>query len=102
MEIVNKIVNKFGISNLLNFFVSSIICSMLSFVVILQEHDLTNLQKISCVTIGTIFVLILEVIKEYIIKENGDWKKLVYGILGCIPTYLSVSAGALFNHISLQ
>lgn len=100
MNALDNLINKVGNDKVLHFLGGGFICSLVSFVVILQEGDLTPLEKISLVLIGTVFVLILSVLKELIADDEADWYDVLSAVLGCIPVFVCVGLGAWFNQLS--
>lgn len=70
MVALENLIQKVGNDKVLHFLGGGFICSLISFVVILQESGLTALEQVSAVLIGTIFVLILSVIKELIADDK--------------------------------
>lgn len=100
MVALDNFINKVGNDKVLHFLGSGFICSLVSFVVILQESGLTAWEKVSAVLIGTVFVLILSVLKELIADDKADWYDVLASVLGCIPVYIAVGLGAWFNQLS--
>lgn len=100
MVALDNLIKKIGNDKTLHFLGGCSICSLISFVAILQENGLTPWQKISLVLIGTVFVLILSVLKELIADDKADWYDVLASVLGCIPVYIAVGLGAWFNQLS--
>ena len=100
MVALDNLIQKVGNDKTLHFLGGCSICSFVSFIVILQEGDLTPLEKVSTVLIGTVFVLILSVLKELIADDKADWYDVLAAVLGCIPVYIAVGLGAWFNSLS--
>lgn len=100
MKALDNLINKLGNDKVLHFLGGCSICSFVSFIVILQEGDLTPLEKVSTVLIGTVFVLILSVLKELIADDKADWYDVLASILGCVPVFIAVGLGAWFNSLS--
>lgn len=100
MKVLDNLISKVGNDKVLHFLGGCSICSFISFIVILQESGLTPLEKVSSVLIGTVFVLILSVLKELIADDKADWMDVISSILGCVPVYIAVGIGAWFNIIS--
>ena len=100
MNALDNLIQKVGNDKTLHFLGGCSICSFVSFIVILQEGDLTPLEKVSTVLIGTVFVLILSVLKEIIADDKADWMDVLASILGCVPVYIAVGIGVWFNIIS--
>lgn len=100
MKALDNLINKVGNDKVLHFLGGCSICSFVSFIVILQESGLAPLEKVSSVLIGTVFVLILSVLKELIADEKADWYDVLAAVLGCIPVYIAVGIGVWFNILS--
>lgn len=100
MKALDNLINKVGNDKVLHFLGGCSICSFVSFIVILQESGLAPLEKVSSVLIGTVFVLILSVLKELIADDKADWYDVLAAVLGCIPVYIAVGLGAWFNSLS--
>ena len=100
MKVLDNLINKVGNDKVLHFLGGCSICSFVSFIVILQEIGLTPWQKISLVLIGTVFVLILSVLKELIADDKSDWMDVLASILGCAPVFIAVAVGTWFNQLS--
>lgn len=100
MELIDKIIGKVGNDKVLHFLGGGFICSLISFVVILQEHDLSSLRKIAAVLIGTIVVAMLSVMKELFFDAEADWKDVLASVLGCLPVFIAVAIGVWFNYLS--
>lgn len=100
MVALDNLIKKIGNDKTLHFLGGCSICSLISFVAILQENGLTPWQKISLVLIGTVFVLILSVLKELIADDEADWYDVLSAVLGCIPVFVCVGLGAWFNQLS--
>ena len=100
MVALDNLIQKVGNDKVLHFLGGGFICSFISFIVILQESGLTALEQVSTVLIGTVFVLILSVLKELIADEKADWMDVLASILGCVPVYIAVGIGVWFNIIS--
>lgn len=100
MKELDDLNKKIGNDKVLHFLGGGFICSLVSFVAILQEHDLAPLQQVSAVLIGTIAVFILSVIKETVLDDKPDWFDLLASVLGCIPVFVCVGLGVWFNQLS--
>lgn len=100
MELIDKIIIKVGNDKVLHFLGGGFICSLISFVVILQESGLSSLRKIAAVLIGTIVVFILSLMKELFFDAEADWKDVLVSVLGCLPVFIAVAIGVLFNYLS--
>ena len=97
MKALDNLIGKLGNDKVLHFLGGCSICSFVSFIVILQESGLTLLEKVSSVLIGTVFVLILSVLKELIADDKADWMDVIASVLGCIPVFIAVAIGTWFN-----
>lgn len=100
MKSLDSLISKIGNDKVLHFLGGGFLCSLITFVVILQEQDLGNLNKILSVFIGTIFVAFLSFVKEIMLDEKPDWKDILASVLGCIPVFIVVGIGILFNYLS--
>lgn len=100
MEMLDKFVEKIGSCNVLHFLLGGYICALISFVVILQEGMFASPTNIAAVFIGTIAVFVLSLIKELILDTQTDWKDIGLSVLGCIPVFIAVAIGVLFNYLS--
>lgn len=101
MKIIDDLIGKFGYDKVFHFLGGGYICSLITFIVMLQEQDLSSLRKIATVFIGTVVVFILTLIKELIIDTETNWKDVWVSIFGCIPVFLAVAIGVLFNYLSM-
>lgn len=101
MKTLDNLINKVGNDKVLHFLGGGLICSLVSFVAILQEHDLTPWQQASAVLIGTISVFILSIMKEVLADDKTDWYDVLASILGCIPVFVAVGLGTWFNVLSM-
>lgn len=100
MVALDNLIQKVGNDKVLHFLGGGFICSLISFVVILQESGLTAWEQVSAVLIGTVFVLILSVLKELIADDKVDWYDLLASVLGCVPVFVAVGLGVWFNQLS--
>lgn len=100
MKIIDNLIGKVGYDKVFHFLGGGYICSLISFVVILQEHDLSSLRKIAAVLIGTIVVAMLSVMKELFFDAEADWKDVLASVLGCLPVFIAVVIGVWFNYLS--
>lgn len=100
MKTLDNLISKVGNDKVLHFLGGGFICSLISFVAILQEHDLTPWQQISAVLIGTIAVFILSLMKEVLADDKTDWYDILASVLGCIPVFAAVGLGTWFNVLS--
>lgn len=100
MESLDNFVSKVGNDKVLHFLGGGYICSLITFMVILQENFMSYGQEIESVFIGTIAVFILSAMKEMIMDSKSDWKDVLASILGCVPVFVFVALGVLFNYLS--
>lgn len=82
------------------FFASGHGCSLLTFLAMLQEHDLSNFDKIGIVSIGSIAMLILTLVLSYVIGGKIRWQSIVACLLACVTVYIAVALGVWFNILS--
>lgn len=101
MKSLDNLIKKVGNDKVLHFLGGGLICSLVSFVVILQESGLSSLRKIAAVLIGTIVVTMLSVMKELFFDTEASWKDVLVSVLGCIPVFIAVAIGVLFNYLSM-
>lgn len=100
MKELDDLIKKIGNDKVSHFLGGGLICSLISIAAILQEHNLSPMQQVSLVLIGTSVVAFLSVVKEIIMDDKPDWLDLLASILGCIPVFLSVGIGIWFNVLS--
>lgn len=100
MKVLDDFLKKIGHDKFDHFVLGGFICSLISFVTILQESGLIWWQQIVSVTIGAVFVLIISVIKEILFDDKPDWKDVGAAMLGCLLVYASVGLGTWFNYLS--
>ena len=98
MKILDDFLAKVGTDKVLHFFGGGFICSLISFVVILQE-PLVSWEKVSAVTIGAVFVLIISILKELLLDDKPDWKDVWAAMLGSLLVYLAVALGVWFEFL---
>lgn len=101
MKELDNFLAKVGTDKVLHFLGGGFICSLVSFVAILQESGLTPWQQVSAVLIGTIVVFILSLMKEVIADDKTDWYDILASVLGCIPVFAAVGLGTWFNVLSM-
>lgn len=99
MKILDDFLAKVGTDKVLHFLGGGFICSLISFVVILQEPTLTWWQKISAVTIGAVFVLVISILKELLLDDKPGWKDVWAAMLGSLLVYLAVALGVWFEFL---
>lgn len=97
---MKKLIEKIGLDKITHFSLGGLICSLLTFIVMLQEGNQVGWWCLSMPTIGTVIVFILSYIKEKVIDDKFNWKDILASILGCATVYLSVGIGTLFNILS--
>ncbi|MCI7357083.1 MAG: hypothetical protein MSK40_05175 [Parabacteroides sp.] len=100
MKVLDDFLKKIGHDKVMHFLGGGFICSLISFVTILQESGMLWGQQIGAVTIGTVFVLIISVIKEILFDDKPDWKDVGAAMLGCLWVYAAVGIGTWFNLLS--
>ena len=99
MKMIDNLLNKVGTDKVLHFLGGATICAFVAFVMMMQEGCIDASTAYGSAFMGTIWVLMLSVIKEFA-DEQKDWKDLVAGLLGCIPIYIGISIGLLFNALA--
>lgn len=100
MKSLDSLINKLGNDKVLHFLCGGFICALMTLVVILQENDMGNMSKILSVFIGTAFVAFASFVKEIMLDDKPDWSDVLASVLGCIPVFISVGIGVLFNVLS--
>lgn len=75
-------------------------CSLLTFVAMLQEHELSNGGEIGIVSIGAIAMLVLTLIISLVVDGKVRWQSLVACLVGCATVYAAVALGVWFNVLS--
>lgn len=57
-------------------------------------------MNIAAVLIGTVAVYILAAMKVFIMDTKTNWKDIWLPLLGCVPVFIAVAIGVLFNYLS--
>lgn len=96
---LDEFINKIGSDKVTHFFAGCSICSLVSFVAILQEHELSYAAIMALPIIGTLVAAFVGAAKE-VIDKKFDPKDLLATVLGCIPVFISVAIGVWFNYLS--
>jgi hypothetical protein len=100
MKLLDDFINKVGIDKVLHFLGGGFICSLVTFVAILQE-TFSNLWVACALPImGTLIVALLSWGKEVALDDKVDKKDTYAALLGCIPVFIAVFIGVLFNMAS--
>ena len=95
---MNNLINKIGIDKITHFSMGGLICALFTFIFLLQDFNTLEAWQILLLPlIGTVVTFVLSIIKEFIIDEVVDWKDIIAGMLGCIPVYIAIGIGILFN-----
>lgn len=95
---MKDLINKIGIDKVTHFSMGGLICALFTFIFLLQDFDtLEAWQVLLLPLIGTVVTFVLSIIKEFIIDEVVDWKDIIAGMLGCVPVYIAIGIGILFN-----
>lgn len=97
---MNKLIEKIGIDKITHFSLGGLICSLLTFIVMLQEGGEIGWWCLAMPTIGTVVVFIVSWVKEKVIDEVFTWSDIWAAMLGCLMVYLAVGIGVLFNTLS--
>lgn len=92
---------KVSSDKVLHFLGGGYLCSLITFVAILQEGFMGYGREIASVLIGTIAVFVLSVMKETIMDGKADWRDVLASVLGCVPVFLFAILGTLFNYTSI-
>lgn len=99
MKALDNFLNKIGIDKALHFFVGFFICTCMTMVMILQEGDVSPIIIATPIG-GTVLTGILAWAKEMSFDDTFDKKDIIASLLGCIPVYILVAIGVLFNYLS--
>ena len=93
--------NFLAIDKLAHFAFGGLICAIVTIITLLQDVSgpLTWHAAAYCL-IGTVVAFIAALIKDFIVDENADFLDIVATILGCIPVWIAVVLGVLFNILS--
>lgn len=98
MKIVDNFVNKVGTDKILHFLVGSLITSILTFVIIIQDAIVSPVA-IAVPLAGAGLTALLAWAKE-MLDDQFSKKDLIASILGAIPIIIAVAIGVLFNVLS--
>ena len=99
MKLVDNFLNKVGVDKVLHFFVGFFICTCVTMVMLLQEGTVAPVAIATPVG-GTVLTGILSWAKEMGFDDKFEWKDILASLLGCIPVYILVAIGVLFNYLS--
>ena len=95
---MKDLINKIGIDKVTHFAMGSLICALFTFIFLLQDFNTLEVWQVLLLPlIGTVVTFVLSIIKEFIIDEVVDWKDIIAGMLGCVPVYIAIGIGILFN-----
>lgn len=95
---MKDLINKIGIDKVTHFSMGGLICALFTFIFLLQDFDTLEVWQVLLLPlIGTVVTFVLSIIKEFIIDEVVDWKDIIAGMLGCVPVYIAIGIGILFN-----
>ena len=95
---MKDLINKIGIDKVTHFAMGGLICALFTFIFLLQDFNTLEVWQVLLLPlIGTVVTFVLSIIKEFIIDEVVDWKDIIAGILGCVPVYIAIGIGILFN-----
>lgn len=100
MKELDDLVKKVGNDKVLHFLGGAWICSLITFIAILLDGGAGIWDKVSCVIIGTAFVIFLSVVKEISMDDKADWLDVVASVIGCLTIFVTVGVGALLNYLS--
>lgn len=95
---MNNLINKIGIDKITHFSMGGLICALFTFIFLLQDFNTLEVWQVLLLPlIGTVVTFVLSIIKEFVIDEVVDWKDIIAGMLGCVPVYIAIGIGILFN-----
>lgn len=95
---MKDLINKIGIDKVTHFAMGGLICALFTFIFLLQDFNTLEVWQVLLLPlIGTVVTFVLSIIKEFIIDEVVDWKDIIAGMLGCVPVYIAIGIGILFN-----
>ena len=100
MKLTDWVVEKFGQDKIMHFLGGGLICSMVTFVFLIQEigNTFTEPWRILLFPIpGILFTGFLGWAKEQIFDKEFDIKDLWATLLGCVPVWLSIAIGILLK-----
>lgn len=88
----------FAQDKLAHFAWGAMICSIITIITMLQDIDgpLGWHQILYCL-IGTAVVLVADLAKEFVIDAKADMLDFWMTLLGCVPVWIAVALGILFN-----
>ena len=95
---MKDLINKIGIDKVTHFSMGGLICALFTFIFLLQDFNTLEVWQVLLLPlIGTVVTFVLSIIKEFIIDEVVDWKDIIASMLGCVPVYIAIGIGILFN-----
>ena len=95
---MKDLINKIGIDKVTHFAMGGLICALFTFIFLLQDFNTLEVWQVLLLPlIGTVVTFVLSIIKEFIIDGVVDWKDIIAGMLGCVPVYIAIGIGILFN-----
>lgn len=97
---MKKFIEKIGIDKLAHLGIGGLVCACVTFVIILQEGNLTPAMILATPIIGTVMVMFLEFCKEHFLDDEFSWKDVLATFIGCVLVFLAVGVGVLFNVLS--
>lgn len=97
MKALDNFLNRVGTDKVLHLFVGAWICAVFTFILILQESNLSWWQTILMPIAGTLAALFVSVIKEIFLDDKPDWKDVLWTFYGCLTVFSAVGIGVLFN-----
>lgn len=80
---------------------SGYVCSLLTFVAMLQEQSLTNWGKIGITGIGAIVVLMAVTFKNIVSGDKFNWNNVLASVVGCATVTGAVALGVWFHMLSI-
>lgn len=99
MKWIDGLLKKAGTDKALHFMTGGLMCSLLTFVIILQDA-VTGWAALGTPIPGTLLVALLSWVKEKGFDDVADGKDILAGVLGCVPVFAAVAVGVLFNILS--
>lgn len=100
MKVLDKFLAKLGHDKFDHHVLGALICALISFVAILQD-GVIDWTAVAYPVIGSAFVLILSIVKEYALDDKADWWDIAWAMAGCLWVFAAVTVGVWFNKLSI-